>query len=154
MNTNTPFFRVALTIALLWIASFGYNVFTSYQGAYQSTEYIGYSIPDYLTEECFASKIDFEAENWRDREPTNVEISSCLTTARASHRRSVEASNEFAFKRAKTNILLWGLLPAIGLLLVAAFWSKIATGISRVIRGYLNWLRFGSKIPSEVENEI
>lgn len=153
MNTNTPFFRVALTIALLWIASFGYNIFTSYQDAYKPTEYVGYSIPDYLTDQCYASKINFGAENWHDREPTNVEISSCLTTARASHRRSIEAGNEFAFKRAKTNILLWGILPAICFLLVVAFWSNISLGLSRVGRGYLNWLRFGSKIHNESDDE-
>ena len=83
MKIYTPAFRGALTIAFLWIVIWGYLSFSHYESEMEGLELSRYSVPDYLTDDCYASRFDFDAE--RLREPTQKERQSCLDIARDPH---------------------------------------------------------------------
>lgn len=147
MNTNTLYFRAALTIAAIWIAVFAYLSYSGYREAYQSVEYVRYGVPEELTDECFFSVLDWSRESVQSRKPTNEETQSCLRRAGDAHERSITSSNQFVFEQAWKNFVFKGVLPPLALIGIAAFWTIIAGGMTRTGSGYLNWLRFGSRMP-------
>lgn len=142
MNIHTPIFRGALTIAILWIAICGYLFVNEYRSEIERLGFSGYITPDYLTDNCYAQKFDFEAE--RLREPTEDERQSCLNIAQGSHAESIASSKKFVTEQAWKGFAFKGALPALALLAIVAFWHSIINGFSRVGSAYMSWLRFGS----------
>lgn len=151
MKIHTPVFRGALTIAFLWIVIWGYLSFSRYQSEMEGLERSRFSTPDYLTDDCYASNFDFEAE--RLREPTQKERLSCLDNARESHTKGIASSKDFVIEQAWKTFLFTGVLPALGFLAIVAFWRNIIGGFFRVGWVYVNWLRFGSSNPSDKSSE-
>jgi hypothetical protein len=144
MNTNTPLFRGALTVALFWITAWGYLSFSSYRAEIDRLDLSRYTLPDDMAEDCNRPKIDFSGEVWRDRPPAAEETQSCLTIAQNSHSKIIASSKNFALEQALKSLIFKGALPAVGLILIIAFFRRIADILLSIIRTYLRWLRFGS----------
>lgn len=144
MNANTPLFRGALTVAILWIAAWGYFTFSPYRAEIERLDLSRYTLPDYSADDCHAPKIDFSGEVWKNRPPNTEEMQSCLTIARNSHIQLIASSKDFALKQALQSFAFKGALPALSLLMIMAFWQGIADTFLRISRAYLRWLRFGS----------
>ncbi len=144
MNANTPLFRGALTVVLLWIAAWAYLTFSDYRVEIERLDLSRYTLPDYLSDDCHRSKINFSGEAWKDRPPTSEELQSCLTIARNSHTQLIASSKDFALQQALKSFVFKGALPALGLLVIVAFWQSIAGAFMRISRAYLRWLRSGS----------
>jgi hypothetical protein len=144
MNANTPLFRGALTVALFWIAAWAYLTFSDYRLEIERLDLSQYTLPDYLSDDCHRSKIDFSGESLKDRPPTYEELQSCLAIALNSHTQLVESSKDFALQHASKSFVFKGALPALGLLVIIAFWQSIAGTFMRISRAYLRWLRSGS----------
>ena len=153
MNTNTPFFRGALTIAAIWIAVWGYLSISEYRSETERLNSSRFYPPDYLTDDCHSQQLDPSSDDWRWRDPTSEEVQSCLSTAQEIHTRSIESSSAFEFKRAWKDFSLKGLLPAAILLLLVAFWSGLIANARLAGTSYLSWLRFGSSGSSEKKDE-
>lgn len=151
MNIHTPIFRGGLTLAVLWIAIWGYIFVTEYQSKIERLELERYTTPEYLTDDCYALKPDFEAE--RLREPTQAEKQSCLDIARDSHTRLIASSKAFAIEQAWKGFGWKGALPAAALLFIIAFWNSIISALSRVGGAYVKWLRFGTSGSTENKDE-
>jgi hypothetical protein len=154
MNINTPYFRAALTIAVLWIAAFSYQIYSGYREAYQSTEYAAYGVPEKETDQCMSKVLDDTKPGFQFREQTSGERSECYRRATQEHIRHVESSNQFALEQAWKSFGWKGALPPLLLLAVVAFWRFISTGVGRAGSGYFNWLRFGSIKPNSTDPDI
>jgi hypothetical protein len=151
MNTNTPVFRAALTLALLWLAAWGYFTFSHYREEIERLDLSRYSPPENLTDDCYASKFDFEAE--RLRNPTHEERQSCVKIAHDSHTQLIASSKDFAIERAWKSFIFKGALPVLGLFAIIVFWGSIANTFLRISRTYMRWLRFGSSAPRDKNTE-
>jgi len=153
MNTNTPFFRGALTAAAIWIAIWGYLAINGFRSETERLNSSRFYLPDYLTDDCHSQKLDPSGDSWRWRDPTSEEVQSCLSTAQEIHARSIESSAAFEFERAWKDFSLKGLLPAAILLVLVAFWNGIVANARLAGTNYLNWLRFGSSSSSKKKDE-
>lgn len=153
MNTNTPFFRGALTVAAIWIAIWGYLSISEFRSATERLNSSRFYPPDYLTDDCYSQKLEPSSDPWRWRDPTSEEVQSCLSTAQEIHARSTESSAAFEFERAWKGFSLKGLLPAAVLLILVAFWNAIIANARLAGTNYLNWLRFGSSSSSEKKDK-
>lgn len=151
MNIDTPIFRGGLTLAALWLAIWGYIIVANYQSEIGRLKLERYALPEYLTDECYTQKFDFEAE--RLREPTHAETQLCLDIATESHARLIASSKAFATDQALKGFALKGALPAAALLVVIAFWHSIISALTRIGGVYVKWLRFGSSGPPENKDE-
>lgn len=151
MNIHTPIFRGGLTLAAIWIAVWGYILATGYQSEIVRLELERYTIPERLTDDCYALKFDFEAE--RLREPTLAEKQLCLDIARVSHTRLLASSKAFATEQAWKGFALKGALPATAMLGMIAFWHSIVIAFSRVGGAYVKWLRFGASGSPEKKDD-
>jgi hypothetical protein len=144
MNANTPFFRGALTVALLWIAAWGYFTLSSYRAEIERLDSTRYTLPDYLSDDCHRSKIDFSGEVLKDRAPTTEEVQSCLSNAHNSHTQLIASSKDFTLQQALKSFAFKGALPPFVLLNIIASWQSISAAFMHVSRSYLRWLRFGA----------
>ncbi len=147
MNVNTLYFRAALTIAAMWIATFAYLTYSDYREAYRSTEYAGYAVPEEEEYKCTSTVLDGTKPGFQFREQTNDEKSECYRAATKEYVRTIESGNQFALEQAWKSFCWKGALPPLLLLAVVAFWSLISTAVGSAVSGYLNWLRFGSIKP-------
>lgn len=145
MNTNTSYFRVALTIAAIWVAACAYIYYSGYDEAYRSTENAAYAVSD---EGCTTKVLDTTKPGIEFREQTSAERSDCYRRATQLRVSLIESDRQFALEQAWKSFGWKGALPALLLLMLVAFWTLIATGIRRAISGYVNWLRFGSTKPN------
>lgn len=145
MNTNTPFFRAALTISVLWIATFAYLSYASYSAVYQSPEFAAYALDDSQVDDCASFVFDASKPGYQLRERTSAETATCYKLASEQQVRLTESNNQFALVQAFKSFGWKGLLPAISLLAIVAFWSLLSSGAGRATTGYINWLRFGPK---------
>lgn len=153
MNTNTLYFRGALTVAAIWIVAFAYLTYSDYRIAYRSPEHASYSIPEEETDRCRSTMLDVTKQDFVYRERTSEEQSACYTSAIEGHRRQIKSDNWFALQQAWKSFGWKGAFPALLLLAVVAFWAPVSTGASRAGSGYLNWLRFGSNQPNSVDTD-
>jgi hypothetical protein len=85
------------------------------------------------------------------REQTREEQEKCFENVKRSHILMLEIGNQFALERAWRKFLVKGVLPAILILSVIAFWTFISTSIRRAVASYFHWLQFGST-KSDSEN--
>ena len=143
MNVNTLNFRAAVTIAAIWVAVFAYLSYSGYHDAYRSADYATFGIPE-ETSQCQDTVLDLTKQGFQFRERTSEERSDCYSRTMQEHIRLVSSGNQFALEQAWSSFGSTGLLPALLLLAVVAFWTLISTGIGRVGKIYFNWLRFGS----------
>lgn len=150
MNANTPLFRGALTVALLWIAAWGAFAGINYRNEMDELESSRYRTPDWLTENCYNYTFSLGDFHEQSHEGT----SACLDNARKLHLRLIMGEDKIITERAFKSFSLKGFLPAVALLATIAFW-RIIDGIFRevvaILRGaissYLKWLRGGSTKP-------
>lgn len=148
MNVNTVYFRVALSIAAIWIAAFAYMSYSGYRQAYRSTEYASFSVPEEDAYKCMSKVLDATKQNFQFREQTSEERSECYRKAAQEHIRLIESSNQFAFEQAWKSFGWIGALPALLLLAVVALWKLISTTVGSAGSAYFNWLRYGSTKPN------
>ena len=99
-DTNTPFFRGALTIGGNRDCGLGRLLISEYRSETERLNSSRFYQPDYLTDDCRSQQLDPSSDDWRWRDPTSEEVQSCLSTAQEIHTRSIESSSIFEFKRA------------------------------------------------------
>lgn len=143
MKTDTFLFRLALSVAVLWLGYWGYQSITQYNADNASA--LAYRTDPSRYERCADTRLDEKSDinAWKFRLPTAEEQYEC--------RRMIDNSSyEWEAKRpiwdklinernAVSSFFYRGLLPVGIVLLVLALWDWIAA----TALYYVNWLRTG-----------
>jgi len=143
MKTDTFLFRLALSIAVLWLGYWGYQSITQYNAAKASA--LAYRMDPSRYERCNDATLDASSkmDAWKWRAPTFKEVDDC-------RRMYDRIKDDFAARQslwdnlinernAVSSFFYYGLLPAGIVLLILGLWDWIAA----TFLYYLNWLRTG-----------
>lgn len=143
MKTDTFLFRLAMSIAVLWLGYWGYWSITQYKAAKAST--LAYRTDPSRYERCNDAILDASSkmDAWKWRAPTLKEVYECR---RAYDRIEEDIAakrslwdNLLVERNAVSTFFYYGLLPAGIALLILALWDWIAA----IFLYYVNWLRTG-----------
>jgi len=141
MNTNSIWFRAALSVAAVWMMIAAYQAYSYYDGLIASERARNYDQSRY--DECSNEKLDINGGQMQFRPPTIAEQETCRriidkVTADFENRRTLWDSllNE---RLAVGRLFYRGLLPMGVLLLLVACWPKLRAG--GVF--YIDWLKNG-----------
>lgn len=151
MNVDTPLFRGTLSLVAIWLALWAYLTFQSYQSEYREPHEINFSGGPEITAECYSQKLDFRGTNPVWREPTTEEKADCLDRSFDAQLKRTLESNEALVWQSLKKCLKVGLIPAISLLALIAFWSSLARVCVSIARRYANWLRHGTKGNTDID---
>ena len=143
MNINTPLFRGALSLVVIWLIVWAYLSFQSFQTGYRDPLGITVAADPEVTAECYSAKPDFSRADFKLKEPTAQEQAECVDRSLQNYRQLTQSSNEWLAWHSSEEFLKIGLLPAVGLLIVIAFWTTLAGAGVAIARRYANWLRNG-----------
>lgn len=94
MNIDTPYFRVGLTLGVLWLLSWAYISYQSFNSDYKS---LSDSVPIYVTDICDIEVFDANT-NSSFRAQTEQEKSRCLYQAHLSYQEIKQSSKQFYLK--------------------------------------------------------
>jgi hypothetical protein len=134
-ETNTPRFRIAISVCFVWILVFGYFGYQEYK-----------AVPDYsLSElyrddasECYSQKMQFgQNAEFRYRDATTTEVDECFSDVRKLHRRYEQDENQ----RVLIESAKWVALPPFALLLISLFWTTIIKTVAIIFRRYAGWIK-------------
>lgn len=145
MNVDTPLFRGALSLVAIWLTVWAYLIHQSYRSEYRDPYGITFAADPEITAECYSQKLSFRGADPVWREPTAQEKTDCVDRSLDAHRKLTQDSNERLVLQSSEKFLKVGLLPAIALLVVIAFWTSLAGAGVSITRRYVNWLRHGTK---------
>lgn len=140
-RTNTPLFRVALSAALLWIggctiaAYFNLKAVQPYNSRpdyYEQKDICGYPTPSLTPSGEFTA-----------RATPQEQISACFNQVDATYR-GYEASER---KTIISRSAIWGIAPALIILLLTAYWTDLITLLRGWLAAYAGWVRGGPGDP-------
>ena len=142
-QTDTPWFRLALSLAALWLLWTGYQAVSAYNARGQAPEAVSEDDERYLG--CLPLYTDVEHP---ENNPTPYEIAKCRKGiddiyAAIEVRRSWW-DKRWSERQAIKQFARDGLLPAGIALLIVALWGQIAA----MGRRYMGWLKHG-RAPAE-----
>jgi hypothetical protein len=137
-ETNTPRFRIALSVCLIWVLVIGYLGNKHYD-----------FISESLEQEYFNTKTDCTAykETLGDggllklKPATEYEIERCMSAEVESHRMYESMYANEKKVQALVDSSKLAIIPPIILLLIIALWSTIGRTIQRTIKKYIDWIK-------------
>lgn len=149
MNTNTFWFRVAQSIAALWVFVVGFQAWNHYGDLLKSQEMHEYDSSRY--DQCSREVLVPNAQPWTFRPPTFAEMESCrriIDKVEADFLARMSLWDKLRGKLSKEisagELLFYrGLLPMGALLLFVAWWSKLKVGAKFCVKLYVDWLKSG-----------
>lgn len=145
INTDTVWFRLALSAAAVWLLVAGYNAYSFYVGLKEAAATADQEYTQSQYDECSYDKLDFQKGQFSRRPSTFDEAQDC--------RHSVDKGRAYFEGKRPIWDKLWnersalehffyrGLLPVGVLLLLVAFSAKLKAGG----RFYVNWIKTGSR---------
>lgn len=140
-QTNTIGFRLALSVAALWLAFSAYQAIGRYNAALDANEAYRNDPERYKT--CDYSKIDWNSKDGEWRNPTIKEVNDCRQSIDDAFKYVDDRTswwNKRIYERQAFSRFFWdGIIPAAVLLLIAALWGKITA----TARSYAGWLKNG-----------
>lgn len=146
-QTNTIGFRLALSVAALWLAYSGYQAIGRYNAALDANE--AYRNDPERYKECDYPKPDWSSAGAEWRNPTIKEVNDCRQSIDDAQKYVDDRTswwNKRILERQAFSRFFWdGIIPAAALLLIAALWGKITA----TARSYAGWLKNGRAAPKE-----
>lgn len=142
-RTNTPLFRVALSMALLWVAGwtiaayFGLKAVPAYDSRpdyYEQRDACTYPIPSLTPSGEFTA-----------RAAPQEQVSACLNQVEGTYRRYEASERETVITRSAT----WEIVPALLILLMTAYWADLIKRLRGWIAAYAGWVRGRPNDPDE-----
>ena len=135
-RTNTPRFRVTLSVVFIWLAGtiaaagFKLESVTPYnlrQGYSEAQSRCGLAMPDPPSRELF-------------RAATSEELHACFNWVDATYRAQEASQTASIMDRWAT----WALAPGVLTLLLAAYWIEVIEVLRGRVAAYAEWVRGGS----------
>ena len=143
-SIDSPYFRGALSFALIWISVWMYLSYRHYQEAYQDPALFDAFSNPLLIDQCYYDKTELSGDDWITRRPTVIETSKCISEARVTFRTQAISSNRESLFQSIQRFLQFGILPSLILLAIISFRNPLRQIILRTWQSYFDWLRFGS----------
>jgi|LNAP01.1.fsa_nt_gb hypothetical protein len=142
VNSNTPYFRIAMSIATVWIIIFAIISYDDYSDGYRDVDAAYFPIPESAQTTCEGEIVYVEDQLVLRKTPAK-ERDDCIHQMTKIEREIAAKENHLLRNRALNEWGLYGILPAFILLLIVALWTSIVQGAREILRRYVSWIRHG-----------